>query len=78
MRNVPAGSEVLRFADALELASTPTGSAPRCFSAWTRPQLSEVALDAVIQMPAGVRLEFTSPTTSVRASARVLARRAAP
>ena len=68
MRNVPIDSEVLRFAGALDLEATPTGFAPRRLPAWTKPQLSDVALEeleAVIQMPAGVRLEFTSTTTTL-------------
>ena len=65
MRNVPVDSEVLRFAGALDLEATPAGFAPRRLPAWTKPQLSDVALDAVIQMPAGVRLEFTSTTTTI-------------
>ena len=65
MRNVPVDSEVIRFAGALDLERTPTGFAPRRLPAWTKPQLSDVALDAVIQMPAGVRLEFVSTTTTL-------------
>ena len=65
MRNVPVDSEVLRFAGALDLEATRAGFAPRRLPAWTKPQISDVALDAVIQMPAGVRLEFTSTTTTI-------------
>jgi hypothetical protein len=65
VRNVPVDSEVLRFAGALDLEATPTGFAPRRLPAWTKPQVSDVALEAVIQMPAGVRLEFTSTTTTL-------------
>jgi hypothetical protein len=65
MRNVPVDSEVLRFAGALDLEVTPTGFAPRRLPAWTKPQLSDLALEAVVQMPAGVRLEFTSTTTAL-------------
>ena len=65
MRNVPIDSEALRFAGALDLEATATGFVPRRLPAWTKPQLSDVALEAVVQMPAGVRLEFTSTTTTL-------------
>jgi GDSL-like Lipase/Acylhydrolase family len=65
MKNVPIDGEVLRFAGALDLESTPTGFAPRRLPAWTKPQIPDVALEAVVQMPAGVRLEFTSTTTTL-------------
>ena len=65
MRNVPIDSEALRFAGALDLEATPTGFAPRRLPAWTKPQIPDVSLEAVVQMPAGVRLVFTSTTTTL-------------
>jgi hypothetical protein len=65
MRNVPIDSDVLRLAGALDLEATPTGFEPRRLPAWTKPQITDIALEAVVKMPAGVRLEFTSTTTTV-------------
>jgi len=65
MRNVAIDSEVLHFAGALDLEATPTGFTPRRLPAWTKPQISDVAFDAVVQMPAGVRLEVISTTTTL-------------
>jgi hypothetical protein len=65
MRTVAIDSEVLHFAGALDLEATPTGFAPRRLPAWTKPQISDVAFEAVVQMPAGVRLEFISTTTTL-------------
>ncbi len=65
MQTIPLTSEALRFEGSLDLEATPAGVVPRRLPAWTKHQITDVALEAVVRMPAGVRLEFTSTTTSL-------------
>jgi hypothetical protein len=55
----------VEWAGALDLAQTASGFIPRRLPAWTRPQISDPAMDVVVQMPSGVRLRVCSTTTAV-------------
>jgi len=68
MRSIPIDSEVLAFAGALDLASNDSGFIPRRLPAWTKPQITDVAMEAVVQLPAGVRLALTTSTTASRST----------
>jgi GDSL-like Lipase/Acylhydrolase family len=65
MQSIPVDSDVLVFAGALDLERTGTGFIPRRLPAWTKPQITDMAMDAVVQLPAGVRLTFTTSATAI-------------
>ena len=65
MRDVTIDGEQVAVVGALDLDHTLTGIMPRRLPAWTRPQITDVMLDFVVQAPSGVRLRFRSDTTTV-------------
>jgi hypothetical protein len=71
VQNIPVDSEVVTFAGALDLDATETGFIPRRLPAWTRPQIPDVAMDAVVQMPSGVRLVLTTSTSCLEIDVQV-------
>lgn len=54
---------------ALDVDRTPEGVVYRRSPAWTRPQIVDPALSLVVQIPAGVRLEFTTTSSCVEIDA---------
>lgn len=64
MKNVPIEDGPITLPGALDLDRTSTGLVPRRLPAWTRPQLPDILMDVVVQMPSGVRMRFA--TTSNR------------
>jgi hypothetical protein len=71
VQNIPVDSELVTFAGALDLEATGTGFVPRRLPAWTRPQIPDVTMDAVVQMPSGVRLVFTSTASELEVEVQV-------
>jgi hypothetical protein len=65
MQSIPLDSGVLAFPGALDVAPTGSGLIPRRLPAWTRPQITDMAMEAVVQLPAGVRLALTTSATTV-------------
>src|SRR5580700_2704222 len=55
----------ITFRGAFDLDHTPMGVVPRRLPAWTRPQIPNFLMDAVVQMPSGVRLEFTTTSSII-------------
>ncbi len=53
------------FIGALDIDQTATGLVPRRLPAWTRPQIPDLFMDAMVQMPSGVRLRFATESTSI-------------
>lgn len=60
----PLDLDALPLVGALDFDRTAEGLGPRRSPAWARPQIIDPAMDIIVRMPAGVRLEFT--TTSRR------------
>jgi hypothetical protein len=50
---------------ALDLDRSGTGVVARRLPAWTRPQIPDLIMDAIVQLPSGVRLRFTTDSTTV-------------
>jgi GDSL-like Lipase/Acylhydrolase family len=71
VQNIPVDSELVTFAGALDLDATGTGFVPRRLPAWTRPQIPDVAMDAVVQMPSGVRLVVTTTSRTLEIDVQV-------
>jgi hypothetical protein len=65
MQDIPIDASSLSFAGALDLARTDTGFIPRRLPAWTKPQITDVAMEAVVQLPAGVRLALTTSASAI-------------
>ena len=71
MRSIPVDSELLAFAGALDLATTDSGFIPRRLPAWTKPQITDVAMEAVVQLPAGVRYALTTSASAIEIDLRL-------
>ena len=65
MQSIPIDSTLLTFAGALDLARTDSGFIPRRLPAWTKSQIADVAMEAVVQLPAGVRLALTTSASTI-------------
>ena len=65
MQSIPLDSELLTFAGALDVARTASGFIPRRLPAWTKPQITDMAMEAVVQLPAGVRLALTTSASTI-------------
>jgi hypothetical protein len=65
MQTVTLVDGTVAIVGALDLDRTPTGVVPRRLPAWTRPQIPDLFMEAMVQLPAGVRLRFVSATTTV-------------
>ncbi|HEX3795942.1 MAG TPA: GDSL-type esterase/lipase family protein [Acidimicrobiales bacterium] len=64
MKDIALEQGPVAFVGALDVDHTATGFVPRRLPAWTRPQIPDILMDVVVQMPSGVRLRFD--TTSDR------------
>ncbi|MGZ4688996.1 MAG: SGNH/GDSL hydrolase family protein [Acidimicrobiia bacterium] len=64
MKDVPL-EDPIAFVGALDLDRSATGVTPRRLPAWTKPQIPELPMDVVVQMPSGVRLRFVTDATAV-------------
>jgi hypothetical protein len=65
MHDLDLDRDVIRYAGVQEVERTPGGLALRRLPAWTRPQIIDPALQLIVGMPSGVRLELTTDTTSL-------------
>ena len=64
MQTVPLEDGPIELVGALDIDHSPSGIVPRRLPAWTRPQIPDLFMDVVVQLPSGVRLRFA--TTSSR------------
>lgn len=65
MRDVGLDGDVVSFVGALEVERKDPGVSVRRLPAWTRPQIPDLFMDVIVQMPAGVRLRFTTDSTTI-------------
>src|SRR5687768_868231 len=65
MHEVPIEGGPVELVGALDVDRSATGVSPRRLPAWTRPQVPDVMVDAVVQMPSGVRLRFATDARSI-------------
>jgi lysophospholipase L1-like esterase len=65
MQDLDLGGDVIRYAGIQEVEPTPGGLAQRRLPAWTRPQIVDPALQLLVGMPSGARLELTTDSTSL-------------
>ena len=55
----------MAYVGALEIERKDPGVALRRLPAWTRPQIPDLFMDVMVQMPSGVRLRFATDSTTV-------------
>ncbi len=65
MQDVELIGGAVDFAGALDLDRSDGGISPRRLPAWTRPQLLDPLLKAVVAMPSGVRLELSTDADAI-------------
>jgi GDSL-like Lipase/Acylhydrolase family len=65
MQNIALQDGPVEVVGALDLDHSPTGIVPRRLPAWTRPQIPDLFMDVVVQLPSGVRLRFATTSTRV-------------
>jgi lysophospholipase L1-like esterase len=65
LRDIALDGDEVEVRGAFELDRTPGGLGPRRLPGWTRPQLPDLFMETMVRLTAGVRLVFTSDTTSV-------------
>lgn len=65
MREVVLEGGPVELVGAFDVDRSATGITPRRLPAWTRPQIPDIVMDVIVQMPSGVRLRFRSDTTAV-------------
>jgi hypothetical protein len=65
MQDLDLEGDVIRYAGIQEVEPTPGGMALRRLPAWTRAQIVDPALQLIVGMPSGARLELTTDTTSL-------------
>jgi hypothetical protein len=65
MRDIALDGGEVDLVGALDSERTATGIIPRRLPAWTRPQIPDLFMDAMVQMPSGVRLRLATDSTAV-------------
>ena len=65
MQDVELVGGVVTFAGALDLDRSGAGISSRRLPSWTRPQLQDPLLKAVVAMPSGVRLQFVTDADAI-------------
>jgi hypothetical protein len=65
MKDVVLEDGPITWAGALDFERSPSGVLPRRLPAWTRPQIPDLFMDVVTKMPSGVRLQFTTTSTTI-------------
>jgi hypothetical protein len=65
MKRITLDGGLIDFVGALDFDHTSTGLVPRRLPAWTRPQIPDILMDVVVQMPSGVRMRFDTTSTSI-------------
>jgi len=63
--------EAVEIVGALDVDVTATGLAPRRLPAWTRPQIPDVLMDAMVAMTSGVRLRFRTDSERIELDAKL-------
>jgi hypothetical protein len=69
MKSISLSDGLVELVGALDVDDTPSGLVPRRLPAWTRPQIPDVFMDVVVQMPSGVRLRVGTTSTSLELDA---------
>lgn len=65
LRELPLVGDVLTFVGALDLEPTPLGVTPRRLPSWTKPQIPDINMEVVVQMPSGVRMRLATDSTTI-------------
>jgi hypothetical protein len=65
MKDIPIDGGPIALVGSLDVERTSTGWIPRRLPAWTRPQIPDLFMDAMVQMPSGVRLRFASTSSTI-------------
>jgi hypothetical protein len=65
MRGISLLDGPVDLVGALDCEVSATGLSPRRLPAWTRPQIPDLFMDFVVQMPSGVRLRFRTSSSVV-------------
>ena len=65
MREVELEGGSVAFVGALDIEHKDPGLALRRLPAWTRPQIPDLFMDVIVQMPSGVRLRFATDSTTI-------------
>ncbi|MGO9195896.1 MAG: GDSL-type esterase/lipase family protein [Acidimicrobiales bacterium] len=65
MKEISLDGGPIALVGALDVERTATGVVPRRLPAWTRPQIPDLFMDAIVQMPSGVRLRFASTSSTI-------------
>jgi hypothetical protein len=65
MNVIPLDDGSLELVGALDVDLTPTGRVPRRLPAWTRAQIPDLFMEAMVQMPSGVRVRFATDSTAL-------------
>ncbi|QXC61091.1 hypothetical protein KSP35_22720 [Aquihabitans sp. G128] len=71
MTDVAIDGPAVDLVGALDLEETPDGLVPRRLPAWTRPQIPDLFMEAMVKMPSGVRLRFATDATEVELDVHV-------
>jgi hypothetical protein len=65
MKEIPLIDGPVDVVGALDLDRNETGWIPRRLPAWTRPQIPDLFMDVVVQLPSGVRLRLATTATTL-------------
>jgi hypothetical protein len=65
MKAVPLEGGPVGVVGALDFDRSAMGLVPRRLPDWTRPQIPDFLMDAIVQMPSGVRLAFTTTSSTI-------------
>jgi len=65
MQEVPIEGGPVEMVGALDVDRSAAGVSPRRLPAWTRSQIPDPLMDAIVKMPSGVRLRFATDARSI-------------
>jgi hypothetical protein len=65
MNDISIEDSAIAYVGALDLDRTATGIVPRRLPAWTRPQIPDILMDVVVQLPSGVRVRFETDSSRI-------------
>jgi hypothetical protein len=65
MKDIALAQGPVTFVGALDVEQTATGFIPRRLPAWTKPQIPDILMEVVVQMPSGVRLRFATSSEQI-------------
>ncbi len=78
MQSVPIVNGPFEFVGALDVAATGSGYVPRRLPSWTKPQLPDIAMDLVVQMPSGVRMRCRTDARTIEVDVQLTLLRILP